>query len=374
MNAITLGTPNLFLKGVAEQIFYDPATGNIVGFDNVASESAIQTSVNLQEVVGGLGNTLVGVFPDTVRLTGTYTSQAFSLETRRLITGGVLAYNATAPVCKTITATGETLSIDLAGGDPTPVKHYGQPASDETAWCFVKPQGAASYAGTNYQINPANGQVVNYTAESGKTYEVYYFAENASAQSLAIPDVFNPTNVTVSTKYGVYAKQNNAVTGGTLQGWLYVVVPVAILSGDAGISANQTTNATTDGSWMALSPDSVGLSCADCAMSGNPLAYYVYVPCGNATAEVQALAIPGGGVTVAVGSTVQIPVKYVMPNDTLVQPTYTDMNYTSAATGTATVTTSGVVEGVAAGSTTITVALKDNSDITAVCNVTVTSA
>lgn len=371
MNAITLGTPNLFLKGIAEQTFYDPATGNIVGFDNVASEAAISTSVNLQEVVGGLGNALVGVFPDTVRLTGTYTSQAFSLETRRLITGGVLAYNATAPVCETITATGTTLTVSR-----TPAKHYGQPAADVNAWCFVKPQGAASYPGTNYQINPANGQVVNFAAVSGTTYEVYYFAENASAQSLTIPDVFNPTNVTVSTKYGVYAKQNNAVTGGTLQGWLYVIVPVAILSGDAGISANQTTNATTDGSWMALSPDSAGLSCADCAMSGNHLAYYVYVPCGDAGAEVQALAIPGGGVTVAVGSTVQIPVKYVMPNDTLVQPVYTDLTYVSAATGTATVSNAGVVSGVAAGSTTVTVTLTkaDGSTLTAPCAVTVTSA
>lgn len=371
MNAITLGTPNLFLKGIAEQTFYDPATGNIVGFDNVASEAAIQTSVNLQEVVGGLGNALVGVFPDTVRLTGTYTSQAFSLETRRLITGGVLAYNATAPVCETITATGTTLTVSR-----TPAKHYGQPASDTNAWCFVKPQGTVSYPGTNYQINPANGQVVNFAATAGTTYEVYYFAENASAQSLAIPDVFNPTNVTVSTKYGVYAKQNNAVTGGTLQGWLYVIVPVAILSGDAGISANQTTNATTDGSWMALSPDSVGLSCADCAMSGNPLAYYVYVPCGDAATEVQALAIPGGGVTVVVGSSVQLPVKYVMPNDTLVQPTYTDLTYNSGTPANATVSNNGVVRGVKVGTSVITVTLTkaDGTSLTATATATVTAS
>lgn len=371
MNAITLGTPNLFLKGIAEQTFYDASTGNIVGFDNVASEAAISTSVNLQEVVGGLGNALVGVFPDTVRLTGTYTSQAFSLETRRLITGGALEYNAVAPVCETIVASGTALTVTQ-----TPAKHYGQPAADVYCWCYVKEQGAATYAGTNYQINPTSKEVVNFAAQSGKTYEVYYFARNASAQSLAIPDVFNPTNVTVSTKYGVYAKQNNAVTGGTLQGWLYVVVPVAILSGDAGVSANQTANATTDGSWMALSPDDNGLSCNDCAMSGHPLAYYVYVPCGDAAADVVALAIPGGGVTVNVGDTIQIPVKLVMPNDTLIQPTYTDLTYASAATSTATVSNAGVVTGVAQGSTTVTVTLTkaDGTELTAPCAVTVANS
>ena len=371
MNAITLGNPNLFLKGIAELTFMDPSTGNIIGFDNVGSDAAVTSSVNLQEVAGGLGNALVGVFPDTVRLTGTYTSQAFSLETRRLITGGTLAYNAVAPVCETITASGTTLTVSK-----TPAKHYGQSAADTNAWCYVKPQGAATYPGTNYEINIGTKTVVNFAATANQTYEVYYFAQNASAQSLEIPDVFNPTNVTVSIKYGVYAKQNNAVTGGTLQGWLYVIVPRAILNGDAGVSANQTANATTDNSWMALSPDSSGLTCSDCTSSGNGLAYYVYVPCGDAAAGVMALAVPGGGISVAVSQTKQIPVKYVMPDDTLAQPTYTDLTYSSAATSTATVTSAGVVTGVAAGNTTVTITLTkaDSTTLTTTCAVTVTSA
>lgn len=355
---ITLGTPNLFLKGIAEQTFYDPATGNIIGYDNVASEAAISTSVNLQEVVGGMGNALVGVFPDTVRLTGTYTSQAFSLETRRLITGGTLTYGATAPYCQTITASGESPALVV---DHIPAKHYGQPASDTNCWCYVREQGAATQSGQNYWIDPATSTVVNFNPISGHTYEVFYFAQNVSAQSLAIPDVFNPTNVTVSTKYGVYAKQNNAVTGGTLQGWLYVVVPVAILTGDAGVSANQTTNATTDGSWMAISPDSAGMSCNDCSTSGNPLAYYVYVPCGNEYAAAVALAVPGGGVFVTVGNSVQIPFKYVMPDDTLVQPIYTDFNYTVAASAMASVSSNGVVTGLSSGQTGLTITPKDTS-------------
>lgn len=374
MNAITLGTPNLFLKGIAEQTFYDPTTGNIVGFDNVASEAAISTSVNLQEVVGGMGNALVGVFPDTVRLTGTYTSQAFSLETRRLITGGILAYNATAPICETVTGVSNKLTVQH-----TPVKHYGQPAGDTDCWCYVKPQGAATYSGQNYKVDPTTREVKDYAATDGTTYEVYYFAENASAQSLSIPDVFNPVNVTVSTKYGVYAKQNNAVTGGTLQGWLYVIVPVAMLTGDAGVSANQTANATTDGSWMAVSPDSVGLTCADCAQSGNALAYYVFVPCGDATVNVMELAVVGGGVTVSLAATdpVQIPVKYVMPGDQMVQPVYTDMTYVSSDTTHATVSNDGKVSaasGASAGDTatiTITLTKQDGTVLTTTCEVTV---
>lgn len=362
MNAITLGNPNLFVKGIAEQTFIDPQTGNIVGFDNVASESAVTSSVNLQEITGGFGNAVVGVIPDSTRLTGSYTSQAFSLETRRLITGGVLAYNAVAPVCETIVANGTTLTVSR-----TAEKHYGQPASDTEAWCYVKEQGASQYAGTNYGIDIATGNVTGFTATSGKTYEVYYFAHNASALSLAIPESFNPVNVTVQEKFGVYAKQNNGVSGGTLQGWLYIVVPVAILNGDAGINGNQTSNATTDGSWMALSPDKSGFVCDDCSSTSSALAYYVYVPCGDATANVEALAVTGGGVTVAVNQTAQLPVKYVMPNDSLVQPTYTDLTYVSGTPAKATVDTNGVVTGVATGDSIITVTLTkaDGTTLTA---------
>ena len=371
MNAITFGNPALYVKGVAERRYYDFSTGNIVGLDKVASEAAFTASATLQEITGGFGNPLVGVLPDSVRLTGTYTSQAFSLETRRLITGGRLEYNAPAAICETIVAAASTLTVSK-----TPVKHLGQPASDTNCWCYVKPQGASTYAGTNYEVDPDTKQVVNFVANVGDTYEVFYFASNASAQSLAIPEQYNPTVVTVETKYGVYANQNNSVSGGTLQGWLYFIVPRAICTGDAGLSAGQTTNATTDGSWMALGDSEDGLTCDDCTGLNKNLGYYVYVPCGDPAAEVQALAVPGGGISVVVDATKQIPVKYVMPNDTLVQPTYSDLSYTSAATATAEVNANGVVTGKAAGSTTITITLTkaDETTLTTTCAVTVTSA
>ena len=100
MEAIRLGDANIFLKGIVEQRYYDPETGNIIGFDNVATDGAIETSVNLQEITGGDGNPVVGIIPDSTRMTGSYTSAAFSLETRKLITGGKLHYGGVAPVCE----------------------------------------------------------------------------------------------------------------------------------------------------------------------------------------------------------------------------------------------------------------------------------
>ena len=357
MNAITLGNPNFFLKGVAEQTFIDPTTGNIVGYDTVAVDAAITTSVNLQEIAGGMGNALAGVIPDTSRLSGTYTSQAFSLETRKLITGGKLSYGGVASVCETIVATSEKLKVSRV-----PAKHYAQPDSDEYGWCYVREHGATKYVGTNYGIDLATGEVQDFVAIPETSYDVFYFTVNDSAKVLALPDNFNPSVVSVQTKYGMYAKQNNAVSGGTFQGWLYVIVPMAVLNGDAGLSANQTTNATTSGNWMAMSPDKTVMDCADCASSGNDFCYYVFVPCAGATSAVKALAIVGGGVTVAAGGSVQIPVKYVMVDNTVVQPKYSDLTIASNSTSIATVS-NGVITGASAGNTTLTIAGPSGSNV-----------
>lgn len=378
MDAIRLGDANTFLKGIVEQIYYDPTTGNIIGYDNVATDGAIETEVNLQEITGGFGNPVVGVIPDSTRMTGSYTSAAFSVHTRKLITGGNLHYGGVTPVCEVVTASSTVLTVSKI-----PAKHYAQPVADEKAWCYVKPVGAAGYLGTNYGVDMTTKQVA-YTAVAGQSYEVFYFVENSSAQVLELPDMFNPSVVTISQKYGVYAKQNSTVSHGTLQGYLYVVIPRAILNGSAGISANQTDAATTDGSWMALSPDQNSLVCEDCANSTKTFAYYIYVPCGGETAAVEELAVIGGGVSVKVGATAQIPVVYIMPDGSTQTPTYTTLTYAIGDTPAsasapskdtkAQVDVNGQVKGIAAGNTEVEITLvKGGITLTTYCNVIVTA-
>lgn len=355
MDAITLGKPNLFVKGVVEQTLYDTTTGNIINYDNIASESAITSEVNLQEITGGIGNATVGIIPDTTKLTGTYTSQGFSLQNRRLISGGKLGYNGVSSVCETIKATGATLTVSR-----TPAKHYAQPASDTNCWCYVREVGDAQYEGTNYSVSPDTKQVVNFVATNNKEYEVFYFIANPSAEVLELPDDFNPVSVAIQQKYGVYAKQNNSVTQSTLQGYLYVYIPSAILSGDAGLSASQTENATSDGSWTAIAPDNTIMSCADCGGTRNAIAYYVYVPCGETTQSVEALAIVGAGTTLAVEGTALLPLKYVMPDGSLAQPDFAgDGVQFTISDDTVVSVTNGVITALATGTSTIVATLND---------------
>lgn len=360
------GNPNLFTQGIVEQTFYDPTTGNVIGYDKVGNEAAINYTFELSELDGGFNNMLVGVIPHTTRLSGTYTSQAFSLEQRALLTGGALTYNAPAHICETITATATTLTVTK-----TPVKSPLQVEAEETyGWCQVREHGARGYEGKNRHLNLNTKVVEDFNAVVGAKYDVFYFTDVASARKLDMPQSANPSAVSVEQKWGVYAAQNNQRSGGTLQGFLYAYVPVAILEGDAGIDGNQTTNAKTNYNWRAISPEDTMPNCNDCDGVGGNYAYFVYVPCGNAAQAVKALAVVGGAVTVAVGQQVQIPVKYVMPDDTLVQPIYNELTYTSTPTSKATVSNSGVVTGVAAGSAEVEIAM---DELKTYCNVTVTA-
>lgn len=379
-NGFTLGDPNLFVKGMAEVIITDIETGDIIGYDNVASESSVSTEVNMGEITGGIGNPLLISIPDTTRITGTLTSQAFSLVQRGLTTGGKPTFGGIVQRCiSNVSPIGGTLYVPTTASAPT--KSYGQASSDTYGLCYVREHNATEYVGTNYGISltvDTNGYAVGgevaLTVDSSKTYDIMYFTSVASAQVLALQTQFAPRVATVSLKYCVYAQQNGGNTNGTLRGYLYFVVPRAQFTGDAGISASQTENATTSYSWQALMPDSNMIDCEDCGTSDTNYAYYVYIPCGSTTQDVKALAVLGGGVSVvANGAGAQIPVVYYMPDGSTLTPTYTDLTYTKTGSG-FTVSAGGVVSGTSAGSGTVTISLTANPTITTTCSVTVTSA
>lgn len=347
-NSITFGDPALFVKGICEQIFFDPSTGNIVGYDNTATDGSVTISVNLSEIAGGMGNRLIGVLPDTTRISGGYTSSAFSLETREKIMGGQIAYNAVAQVCETVTTDSETLVVSR---EPAP--SLAEDPGDGTFWAYVKRVGDGTQKGMNVGVDPVTREVVNFTAEVGERYEITYFAHNVSAQMLPIPSIWNPVMMTVQERYGVYAKQNGSAEKGVLKGWLYFIVPRAILNADAGESASETANATTDGSWIAIPEKPENMPFCDCDESAHPVAYYIYVPCSGENDAVTEVVSVGSGLTLKAGKTAQLPIKLVMPDDSLIQPDFTRMGYYSEDEAVATVDNRGIVTAVSEGQTVV---------------------
>lgn len=343
---VTFGDPTLFVKGVAEQIFFDPSTGNIIGYDKTATEAAVNITVNLAEITGGMLNKLIGVLPDTARISGTYTSSAFSLETREKIMGGQVAYNAVSQVCDKITAESAVLSVTR-----TPAPALGEDPNDRFCWCYVSKPGEPN--GTNFKVDSLTGMVQDFYAEVGETYEVTYFCHKISARMLPAPSVWNPVMMTVQERFGVYSRQNGSAERGILKGWLYFIVPRAILNADAGVTASQTAQSDTQGSWVALPEKPENMPFCDCSGDEHPLAYYVYVPCSDENEAVISVVSVGNGLTLKAGRSAQLPIKYVMRDDSLVQPDFTRLGYYSENEAIATVDNCGVVTAVSEGETII---------------------
>lgn len=370
MITFTFGDPALIVQGIVEQYLYNRETGDIVAYDKLGNEGDVNYTFEANELTGGFLSPLVGVIHHSARLRGAYTSQGFSLAQKALQTGGTLSFGGRAPVCETVTASGASLTVS-----GNPLKSLAQYESDEYGWCQVREHGATRYSGQNYGIDLATKTVQGFTAEVGKTYDVFYTADYTSAQVLSLPGAPDPACVAVVRKYGVYRTQGGKAAQSTLAGYMYVIVPNAILGGDAGVTGNQTTAANTSYTWTAVAPGSNLPSCENCGESGDPLGYYVFAPCGDPKQSVEALAVVGGSVTVAGGtseSKKQIPVKYIMNDNTIVQPVYSDLTYSSNTPSVATVDENGVVTAVSQGHATITITLTrvGMDSLTTVCTVT----
>lgn len=362
---IQLNNRYLYAKGTCNVIVSDPATGNIDYQSNKVQTSQLTTAVNMNEVRAGLGNAIAIQLPSDSAVNLELTAADFSMATRAMQLGSSVAYNVAAPVCEDITAASSTLSISSTA---VPVA----PQGFSSIICYV--QDGTSNAATAYTIN-ADNQVVGFSATVGNKYRVHYWVNNASAQQVTAYSVFAPDVKHVTLQIAVYSTENtSSASQASLAGWLYCVIPRMQFSAKADTDGSQTANATSvlSGTALAYDPENSEAICTDCSMS--ELAYWIYVPNGEPTQSIDSLAVVGGGVSVTVGGTAQLPVRFLMNDGALAVPDYSLMTYASDTTSKATVSTTGVVTGVAAGSANITATLKADTTKKAVVPVTVTAS
>lgn len=362
---IQLNNKYLYAKGTCNVVVSDPTTGNIDYQSNKVQTSQLTTSVNMNEVRAGLGNAIAIQLPSDSAVNLELTAADFSMKTRAMQLGSSVTYNAAAPTCEVIEATGATISVDA---NATPVAPQGY----SKAICYVN--DGTSDVSTAYEINSSN-QVVGFTATNGRTYRVYYWVANASAQQVTAYSVFAPAVKHVTIQIAVYSNENaSSAQQSSLVGWLYVIIPRMQFSAKADTDGSQTANVVSmlSGTALAYDPESTGALCTDCGLS--ELAYWVYVPNGSDLQSVASLAVIGGGLNMVNGTTAQIPVRFLMEDGSLVVPDYSLMTYTPASSSIATVSSTGVVTAAGVGNTTISVVLTDDNTKTASVPVTVTAS
>ncbi|MBQ0125492.1 MAG: hypothetical protein KBS59_04105, partial [Clostridiales bacterium] len=69
--AFRFGDPNLFVMGTVDQTLYDPNSGDVLGYDKLGNDVAINYTFDLTDITG-FRNSLVMSIPQNTRLTGTY--------------------------------------------------------------------------------------------------------------------------------------------------------------------------------------------------------------------------------------------------------------------------------------------------------------
>lgn len=356
---IQLNNKYLYAKGTCNVIVTDPATGNIDFQSNKVQTSQLTTAVNMNELRAGLGNAIAIQLPSDSAVNLELTTADFSMTARAMQLGSSVTYNAAAPVCEVITANSDTLTLTNSAVAPQG---------------FSKAIAYVDTGATAYEVNSSK-EVVGFTATASTKYKVYYWIANPSAQQVKAYSVFNPAVKHVTMQIAVYSTENTSASSqGSLVGWLYCIIPRMQFSAKADTDGSQTSNATTvlSGTALAYDPDASEAICVDCGLS--ELAYWVYVPNGDLTQDVDSLVVVGGGLALVVGNSAQVPVRFLMKDGSLVVPDYSLMSYVSDTTAKATVSNTGVVTAVAAGNANITCTLTADNTKKAIVPVTVTAS
>lgn len=339
----------LYLKGTSDAICTDKVTGDIVYFSNKFQSGNVTTSVTMGEIRAGLGNAVAAIIPSDATVNVEFTAADFSLFAKSAQLGATLKYSAPVMTCQNVTADGTSLTIDVTKG--TPVAQLGMAKPQ----CYVQEVGAASLiavGGKAYDISNA-GAVTGFTAVSGKTYKVWYFANRADAQLATITTMLDPKVVHFTAAMAVYANESgSAQNEGTRQGTLYVIIPSLKFGANGGVTGDQTNNDTTSLSGQAVINDStiISDSCDECSGGGSELAYYLYVPCATSAENVEGIVANVGSISVATSGKYQMQPRIVMMNGELVKGDANTFTYT--ATGAPTGTTVGASTGLITAGTT----------------------
>ena len=365
---ITFTDQRLYAKGTCNVILSDVLTGDIYYQSNKTSTGSITPSTNLNEIRAGLGNPIAAMIPSDSSIAVDFDSADFSLWAKAAQTGAAYSYGAPVPKCQVVTASGTSLSISVDDG--VPIARLG----DSAPVCYVQEVGASSLMltdGNAFAID-ATGAISGFAATSGKSYKVWYYVQNASAQKAVIGSLIDPKVVRFEAQIAVYSNLSGGSSQGTRVGWIYLTIPYLKLQGDAAISGDQGNNDTTkiSGQAIAYDPNLVSAVCTDCDTS--TLAYYVYAP-DNAAQSITGIAVVGGIVNVVKDASAQIPVRIVVGDGSLVVPSSYEVGfaYESSATATATVSDAGVVSGVAAGDTEVAITYTDTEGTEHVCPVNI---
>lgn len=323
-------------------------------------DSSITVGSTAEEVRGGPGAKLLGKYYHTSTFDINLTDVLFKLEYFAFQTGSAIQQ-----IADVFTSEQVTLGAGGSGtitGTPAVYQSYG------TIGWAAKP-GSDAYQ----KITFTEKAFTVAGAKEGDIYCVKYISTDNAARQITISSSFIPGEVTLVMTANLYragGRGENDVNNSSKIGIVQVLVPRFQFNGSMELSMTSTGVANSPIAGSALDNPS-----ADCSDGG----YYAIITeqlSGSSWYDnVFALAIEDSDIELATTTGTATLSVYALPlNGAAFKPPYEDLTFTSAANGTATVTQEGVVTGVAQGSTTVTVSIKNKAGVEAIANITVPAA
>lgn len=334
---------NEILAGVGRALLFKGNT--LIGVARTLTESTLGFTITGEEIRGGEGNTLFGRYYHDSNLEVTLTDAMFNLEYMAASLGvdieqGGLSVYESGTAGETITTAG---SITVAN---TPVAFGGT----LIGW-YKKPADA------NWSIGTFTGDVMTIPgAVVGENYCVKYFYQDPNARQITIKTQYVPSELHVVIINDLfYGELKASTTGESKIGKLITDIPRLQMDGNQTLSLTASGAATVSLTGSALAVSS-GDTCEEDLYYGTMTEILFNSKWQD---NVIALAIQNSEIELAVGGeeTLQVRVVYGGGMSSELKDN-SNFTFTSSTPGTATVAAdTGVVTGVADGTTNITVAL-----------------
>lgn len=353
---LTFTDPRLYVMGIGIGYMTSLADGSIKYWSDKMQEGSTSFSASDNVLSAGIGNSPAIIIPTDPNVTVSVTAADYSEYVKSASVGGVITYGAPVMTCQTVTAESTALSIDV-----TSVSPIAGPGMKNIVG-YVQEIGAASPVSTGgvaYTIDPETGAIADFTATIGTSYLVSFYVSQANASMTTITSNIKGDVVRFVYARPIYTNYDPSINQGDLYGWLYEIVPrLQLMPDGASNTGGQTAYTTTGitGRAMSYDAETISAGCNDCAITGSDLMYRVVVPCDSASGIDGIVGQLGGTVNLVIGDSYQLTPSVVV-NGTLTYGTpANDFTYSSGTTGVATVGTStGVVVGVSAGTSRITI-------------------
>lgn len=338
---------------------YNVSTGDIIFTSNSLQTSGLDLALSMDEVRGGMGNALQGYMPHTSGFTVNMEDSVFNMEYIAINCGGNITASADVMTTANITTTeinkitAPTVPVSMSGE----TKIYGwYKLPSDTTWTTIE------FVGSDASVD---GLAI------GTEICLKYMHNNASAREFIITGSFVPSIVRLEMVWTLIAT-GSSNSGQTILGELQYEVPKFQFAGASSYSVSSSGTTTSP-----LSGSALINSTGTCNGGGFYAKVKEVIYNKGAFDNVKAIMIEGslGGFDLEVSDTESLKV-YAIYNDGTC-PSILDnslFTFTSKTVGVATVGShTGLLTGVSAGTSTITVVATSKTSLETNCVVTVTA-